>query len=249
MHMLFQKTFLRINVATIEVRVDKPAQTQLASLAQGQKYSDGLAQQLAGVAIGAQRAVVQMTFKRDVGLNRWIDVVRENLEQARKAGLISPDLERRVGQGLPQWFSPLKERGYLIELKYTARTGRIVKNRDTGKFGNGFSEQLQPLPAELSGPRAERPVTLPPGRARLSTRPASTGSESTARHNDGNRLGRIHGRPDPRGPPPATTTMSTLRRTSSAASSGYRSCFPSAYRFQNFLFMCPPQSKIGNGST
>jgi len=113
MHMLFQKTILRINVATIEVRVDKPAQAQMASLAQGQKYSDALAQQLASVAIGAQRAVVQMTFKRDVGLNRWIGVVRENLEQARKAGLISPELERRVGQGLPQWFSPLKERGYL----------------------------------------------------------------------------------------------------------------------------------------
>ena len=40
------------------------------------------------------------------------------------------------------------------------------------------------------------PVTLPPGRARLSTRPASTGSSPPTRHNDGNRLGRIHGRPD-----------------------------------------------------
>ena len=28
-----------------------------------------------------------------------------------------------------------------------ARTGRSVENRDTGKFGNGFFEQLQPLPA------------------------------------------------------------------------------------------------------
>jgi len=113
MHMLFQKTILRINVATIEVRVDKPAQARLASLAQGQKYSDALAQQLAGVVIGAQRAVVEMKFKRDVGLKRWIGVVRDNLEEAREAGLISPDLERRVGQGLPQWFSPLQERGYL----------------------------------------------------------------------------------------------------------------------------------------
>ena len=40
------------------------------------------------------------------------------------------------------------------------------------------------------------PVTLPPGRARLSTRPASTGSSPSAHHNDGNRLGRILGRPD-----------------------------------------------------
>ncbi len=113
MHMLFQKTILRINVATIEVRVDKPAEARLAALAQGQKYSDALAQRLAGVAIGAQRAVVEMKFKRDVGLSRWIGVVRDNLEEARQAGLISSDLERRVGQGLPQWFAPLKERGYL----------------------------------------------------------------------------------------------------------------------------------------
>lgn len=112
MHMLLQKTILNINVATIEVRVDKPTQTRLAGLARGQQYSDALAQQLANVAIGAERAVVQMRFKRDISLKRWIGVVRENLEQARKAGLIDADLERQVGQGLPQWFSALKDRGY-----------------------------------------------------------------------------------------------------------------------------------------
>ena len=112
MHMLLQKTILSINVATIEVRVDKPTQTRLAGIASGQQYSEALAQQLANVAIGAERAVVQMHFKRDIGLNRWIGVVRENLEQARKAGLISADLERQVGQGLPQWFAALKDRGY-----------------------------------------------------------------------------------------------------------------------------------------
>ena len=112
MHMLLQKTILRINVATIEVRIDKPAQSRLAGLARGQAYSDALAQQMAGVAIGAERAVVQMKFKRDVSLDRWMGVVRENLEQARKAGLIAVDLERRVGQGLPQWFAALKDRGY-----------------------------------------------------------------------------------------------------------------------------------------
>jgi len=112
MHMLLQKTILSINVATIEVRVDKPTQTRLAGIASGQQYSEELAQQLANVAIGAERAVVQMHFKRDIGLNRWIGVVRENLEQARKAGLISADLERQVGQGLAQWFAALKDRGY-----------------------------------------------------------------------------------------------------------------------------------------
>jgi hypothetical protein len=112
MHMLLQKTILSINVATIEVRVDKPTQSRLAGIASGQQYSDALGQQLANVAIGAERAVVQMRFKRDISLNRWMGVVRENLEQARKAGLINADLERQVGQGLPQWFAALKDRGY-----------------------------------------------------------------------------------------------------------------------------------------
>lgn len=112
MHMLLQKTLLKINVATIEVRFDKPTQARFADLARGQAYSAELARKLANVAIAARRAVVQMQFKRDVSLDRWMGVVRENLEQARSAGLISADLEKRVGQGLPQWFAALKDRGY-----------------------------------------------------------------------------------------------------------------------------------------
>jgi hypothetical protein len=112
MHMLLEKTFLKIDVATIEVRVDKATQTRLAGLAKGKPYSDGLAAQLANVAIAAGRAVVQMKFKRDVSLKRWMGVVRDNLEQARKAGLIDAALEQKVGNGLPQWFAALKSRGY-----------------------------------------------------------------------------------------------------------------------------------------
>jgi hypothetical protein len=112
LHMLLQKTFLRINVATIEVRVDKATQNRLAGMVAGQAYSDGLAAQLANAAIAAERAVVQMKFKRDVSLDRWMGVVRENLEQARKAGLIDVGLEQKVGRSLPDWFAALKSRGY-----------------------------------------------------------------------------------------------------------------------------------------
>lgn len=113
LHMLLQKTILRINVATVEVRVDQPTQTRLAALARGQAYSNGLEQQLANVAIGAERAVVQMRFKRDIPLKRYLGVVRDNLEAARKAGLIAADLEKKVSQGLPEWFGALADRGLL----------------------------------------------------------------------------------------------------------------------------------------
>ena len=43
-----------------------------------------------------------MQFMRDIPLNRWIGVVKDNLEQARKAGLITHEVEQRVGDALPQ---------------------------------------------------------------------------------------------------------------------------------------------------
>lgn len=91
---------------------DKAAQARFAAVASGNPYSDQLAQQLAPVAIGTGHAVVQMQFVRDVPLGRWIDVVRDNLKQARAAGLISRDLEQKVGAGLPRWFAALEKRGY-----------------------------------------------------------------------------------------------------------------------------------------
>src|SRR5262245_10106960 len=58
MRMILQKTFLRINVATIDVRVDKRAQGRFQALARDQGYSDALAGQLADAAMGTERAVV-----------------------------------------------------------------------------------------------------------------------------------------------------------------------------------------------
>ena len=110
MQMLLKK--LLFKVAIIDVRVDIATQTRFAAIAKGHAYSAKLDEQLANVAVGASRAVVQMRFLRDVPLSRWMDVVRENLEQARKSKLISADLEKRVGQGLPTWFAALKDRGY-----------------------------------------------------------------------------------------------------------------------------------------
>lgn len=112
MKMTLKKTILRINVAFIDVRFDKAAQARFAALASGKSWSDALGAQLAQVAIDAGHAVVQMQFNHDVSLDRWVSVVRDNLEQARSAGLISKQLEQQVSQGLPQWFGALKDRGY-----------------------------------------------------------------------------------------------------------------------------------------
>ena len=110
MHMLLQK--LVFNVADVDERFDSQTQSRFSQLASGKVYSPDLGHQLALAAIDAKHAVVQMQFKRYVPLNRGIGVVKDNLEQARKAGLITRDIEQRVGDSLPQWFGALKDRGY-----------------------------------------------------------------------------------------------------------------------------------------
>ena len=112
MHMLLQKTVLNIKVATIDVRFDKGTQGRFAQLAGGKSYAPDLGHQLALAAIDARHAVVVMQFQRDIPLNRWIGVVKDNLEQARKAGLITREVEQRVGNSLAEWFGALKDRGY-----------------------------------------------------------------------------------------------------------------------------------------
>ena len=112
MHMLLQKTVLNVNVATIDVRFDKGTQSRFTQIATGKPYSPDLGHQLALAAIEAKHAVVEMKFKRDIPLNRWIGVVKDNLEQARKAGLITREVEQRVGGSLADWFGALKDRGY-----------------------------------------------------------------------------------------------------------------------------------------
>jgi hypothetical protein len=112
MHMRLQKTLLKINVADVDVRVDRATQAKIAQAASGQGYSFDLDHVVAPIVISAPRAVVQMQFVRDVPLNRWMGVVRDNLEQAREAGLITRDVEKRVSDALPNWFGALKDRGY-----------------------------------------------------------------------------------------------------------------------------------------
>jgi hypothetical protein len=112
MHMLLEKTFLKVDVLTVDVRFGKAVHPRLAELVKGQSYSDELAKQVADLAIRADDALIQLKFVRDVSLEQWMDGVKENLEQAREAGLITKKLQQRVSQGLPGWFAALKERGY-----------------------------------------------------------------------------------------------------------------------------------------
>lgn len=150
MHMLLEKTFLKVDVLTVDVRFGKGIHSQIASLAKGKQYSDALGKQIANVAIKANDAMVELKYVRDVSLSQWMDNVKENLEQARKAGLISAAVEKRVGAGLPNWFKPISDRGYKEgdRLIYRVRANSlrtIVIGRD-GKTLLDFTDKDKDAP-------------------------------------------------------------------------------------------------------
>ena len=147
MHMLLEKTFLNVDVLTVDVRFGKKIHPELVKIAKGKQYSAALGNQIAQVAIGADDALVQLKFVRDVSLDQWIDAVRENLQQAKDAGLITAAVQQKVSNGLPQWFSAIKERGYLkndrvlyrvhadkLRTAVVANDGKVLVDRtDAGK--------------------------------------------------------------------------------------------------------------------
>ena len=81
--------------------------------------------------------------------------------------------------------------------------------------------------------KLESPVTLPPGRARLATKPAPTGSAPLAITMG---IVGVAFFAANAGGVPETTIRSTFRRTRSAASSGRRSSFCSANRYSMVKF-------------
>jgi hypothetical protein len=134
MHMLLEKTVLKVDVAKIEVAVDKPTQEKLTLARSGKAFSPTVESELAKIVLSADEAIIQMKFVRDVSLGQWIDGVRESLEKAVAAGLLSPALRKTVSDGLPNWFKAAEARGLktgdriIYRIKPSSLRSMIVQN-------------------------------------------------------------------------------------------------------------------------
>lgn len=112
MHLLLEKTILKVDVITIDVRVDAKAQSEFVKIAGGKKIEGAVEEQLAKAALAVDNAVVQMKFERDVSLNQWVDQVGKSLDKAVAAGYLSAATKEQVHSNLPRWFAVIKERGF-----------------------------------------------------------------------------------------------------------------------------------------
>jgi hypothetical protein len=53
-----------------------------------------------------------MRFERNVSLSQWLDQVSDSLDKAVSAGYISAARKSQVVSNLPNWFAPIRDRGF-----------------------------------------------------------------------------------------------------------------------------------------
>ena len=111
MHMLLEKTFLNVDVLTVEIRFAPDTAEALRALAERQAPGAELTERIAARAFRAEDAYVEIRFKRDVGLDEFVAAVRKNLERARRANMIDEESYQSVSRNLPRWFAFLEKDG------------------------------------------------------------------------------------------------------------------------------------------
>lgn len=111
MHMKYERTFLGIDVANVDVTFDAAAREQFAALASGQPYSDQLAERMARTALEAQSVTVTVQFLRNASLREFLDAAYKNLEHAKDAGYITESTFTMAWGDVRRDFAVLASRG------------------------------------------------------------------------------------------------------------------------------------------
>lgn len=111
MHMLLERTIFKVDVLTLDVRIGPAATDRIERLLGGSLDSRALADSVAAAALAADDALARLEFQRDVGLEQFLDGIRDNLRRATRAGIVKPAEFRSISSDLPGWYAFLDERG------------------------------------------------------------------------------------------------------------------------------------------
>ena len=112
MHMLFEKTFLGVDILRLDVRLGPEETSRIADLrGRGDVAGQAMRDSVAGIALDARDAWARIEFQRNIGVGRFLDGIRDNMRRATRAGIITPSTYRTVSDALPAWYAFLDGRG------------------------------------------------------------------------------------------------------------------------------------------
>lgn len=110
MEMLLERTIFRVNVLTLTVRLGPEPAGRIEELVRAGGAAEAVEDSVARVAARATDAFARLEFRRTVSLERFVREVRANLGRAVADGYLGEADARRIGAGMPRWFSFLEER-------------------------------------------------------------------------------------------------------------------------------------------
>ncbi len=111
MGMKLEKTFLKVDVLALTIRVDEHTAGSIGEIIEDHtEYVRDLEAPVAALAIAPRTAVAEIEFLRSVSLDQFLDGVDEDMKKAREAGWLEPETFALLGDSLPVWFSFLQER-------------------------------------------------------------------------------------------------------------------------------------------
>ena len=111
MEMLYERTLFRVDVLQLSLRFGEDTADQLTRMVAGRDYDEDLAVSVTDRALQARDVLVRSRFLRDVSLEQFLDGVRDNLRDARDAGLLTTDEQQRIVAGVATSYQPLRESG------------------------------------------------------------------------------------------------------------------------------------------
>lgn len=111
MQTLLERTIFQVNVVDLTLRYDSATAARIRGAVEGREYSESVADTVAAAVLTARNVNAHLDFRRDIGLDRFLESVRENMAAARDAGMLADSAFRRFEGELPGWYSALEGRG------------------------------------------------------------------------------------------------------------------------------------------
>jgi hypothetical protein len=111
MSMKLEKTIFKFDVLTLTLWLGPDTTEKLVPFL-GQLDQQAARDSVAHIAMDSRNAWARITFHREVGLDRFLAGIDDNMRRARRAGILSSSGYETISSDLPRWFAPVSERGF-----------------------------------------------------------------------------------------------------------------------------------------
>lgn len=126
--MLFEVTFMSIDVATVDAYLTEADAARLEEWIQGDKLTKEAERGMQEVLLSADPVLVTMTFARDSGWGKFLNGIKGTLKTAAKCGFLSKEAAEQWGPLLEANFLSMEERGVMKnDAVYYLVEGNVVR--------------------------------------------------------------------------------------------------------------------------